>query len=142
MDINSLLIPEYWVVLVALSKDLLLLFYFLREFSSLLSLDWNKLSFTHDKQTSCYSVMKKCTLFSYAKNMRIKLELGEGRNQTLLGSSEGRILFTVLILLYNGPARSQTCYQTFTEDDVWWPDSIWSHRNPWVFFKYRTKRIF
>lgn len=39
MDINSLLIPEYWVVLVALSKDLLLLFYFLREFSSLLSLD-------------------------------------------------------------------------------------------------------
>lgn len=32
MEVNSLLIPEYWAVLVALSNDLSLLFYFLREF--------------------------------------------------------------------------------------------------------------
>lgn len=108
MEVSSLLFPGFWVILVALNNGFLLLFFFFSLRVLIIAKPELKqeLSSTHNKQTSCHSAMKKCRFSSYEKNMRIRLEPVEDRNQTLLGSSEGKVLSTVLIILYNGPAHS------------------------------------
>lgn len=63
MEVNSQLIPEYWVVLVALSK----VFYCYFIFSGIFGRCWawteTELSSSHNNQTSSHSVRKKCSLF-------------------------------------------------------------------------------
>lgn len=66
MEVNSLLIPEYWAVLVALSNDLSKLFYSQVLIMAKPGLK-HRLSSTHNKQTSCHAGNEKMQSFFLLK---------------------------------------------------------------------------